>query len=371
MVLLLLALAVGVPSDPCAASAFLVERTGVSVTDTTMPQAVPPGVVAPFSDDDRALLPIIDTAITQALPAHRCLKELTDVVRALTLARHRHFNKFRPADDAGLFTTELYDQLLRLPHAADERARLTYFRTEMLWEIGRFRDAEAGYRRVIELDPAGELARRAAVNRVFAAKAHLKKRPSPNQEKRDHREKERLHPQLRPPPPPPRDTPVCDTVSSHCFPVVSEPFTADEQLVIDAVDAYLTFMPLPPPTLQALARAPLSRDKAEDVRQARHTLEERAAVALDGGELSARRGHPDARARLETVLDLDNGDDAQRFEFIAAFLVDHVAVHEPATLLPLLDRLDADPRSSGRLRERLVDVRARAQSTPTSTSTSR
>jgi hypothetical protein len=362
MVLLLLALAVGVPSDPCAVAAFLVERTGVSLTDATPQQVVPPVAIAPFSDDDRALLPIIDTAITQALPAHRCLKDLTDVVRALTAARHRHFNKFRPADDAGVFTVELYDQLLRLPHTTDERARLSFFRAEMLWNIGHFRDAEAGYRRVLELAPAGEYARTSAYDRVLAAQAHLKKRPSPNQELRDRREEgQRRHPL----PPPPRDTPVCDTFSTHCFPAVSEPFTADEQLVIDAVDAYLYFVPLPAPALLALARARSFVGDGAEVGEAHHMLEERAGVALDGGILSARRGHRDARARLEMALDLEtNVYFTQRFDFIAVFLVDHVAVHEPATLLPLLDRLEADPRS-GRIRQVLAKARAQATSPPT------
>jgi hypothetical protein len=363
MVLLLLALAVGVPSDPCAVAAFLVERTGVSLTDTTPQQVVSPQAVVPFSDDDRALLPIINTTITQALPDHRCLKDLTDVVRTLTAARHRHFGKFRPVDNAGVFTVELYDQLLRLPHTTDKRARLTLFRAELLWDIGHFRDAEAGYRRVTELAPAGEYARLSAFNRVLAAQATMEKRPSPNQEMRDRREEEQRHPRRGPLPPPPRDTPVCDTVSTHCFPAVSEPFTADEQLVIDAVDAYLYFMPLPAPALLARARAPSFIGDADEVHQARLILDERARIALEGGILSARRGHRDARARLEMALDLETGKYSTQFDVIAAFLVDYVAVHEPATLLPLLDGLDADRRSSSRLRERLVKARALAQTT--------
>ena len=144
---------------------------------------------------------------------------------------------------------------------------------------------------------------------------------------------------------------------------MSEPFTADEQLVIDAVDAYLYFVPLPAPTLLARARAPSFIGDADEVHQARLILDVRARIALEGGILSARRGHRDARARLEMALDLETGKYSTQFDVIAAFLVDHVAVHEPATLLPLLDGLDADRRSSSRLRERLVKARARAQTT--------
>jgi hypothetical protein len=360
MLLLLLAIAVGTPTDPCAAAAFLVERTGVSPTDTTPQQTVPPQAVVPFSDDDRNLLPTINTAITQALPSHRCLKDLTDVVQALTAARHRYFQKFGADDDAGLFTVELYDQLLRLPHTTDERARLTFFRAEILWDIGHFRDAEVGYRRVVELAPAGEYATTCAYNRVLAAKAHLEKRGSPNQESRDRRQAERRHPQ-HPMPEPPHAAVKCATFSGLCLPAVSEPFSADEQLLIDAVDAALN-MPLPPPAVLVLTRAPATVDDADVVRAARRMLEERAAVAFDGALLSVKRGQPDARPRLEAALDLASGGVIGRFDLIAAILVDHVVQRDPGALLPLLDRLQADLRGD-RIHPILIDARARAQAT--------
>ena len=284
------------------------------------------------------------------------MQELTASVRALTRVHHRYFQKFRPDDDAGLFTVKLYDQLLRLPLRSDERAQLMFYRAELLWEIGRFLDAEAGYRGVVELLPGGEYARSAAYDRVLAAKAHLDKRPSPNAEAI----KRRLNPPARPVESPRVDVARCPTFSGLCLPATSEPFTVDEQRWMSAIDDYLKVIPLPSPALLALvpAASSLDFDSGREVRTAEHMLEERAAVAFDGAMLCAQRGRPDVRPRLETALELSSGGPMGRFDLLAAVLIDHVVQHEPEALLPLLERLQADRRGE---RIRPVLVKARTQ----------
>jgi TolA-binding protein len=99
-------------------------------------------------------------------------------MRELVTDYHRYAQKFKKFDDyetAG----DIYSQYLQAFPDSDSAYRLNYFYAEVLWDLGRFRDAAKQYDSVVKRDAKGEYTRQSAFNNVIAWEKVVKKEPPP------------------------------------------------------------------------------------------------------------------------------------------------------------------------------------------------
>ncbi len=103
-------------------------------------------------------------------PDDPCTREAADAVRATTVRLHRAVMKQRGSP---LLLDVAYDVLLRMPLDDTERARLSSFHGDVLYDLGRFKDAIARFRTTIALDPDPQAVRSKRDVVLFAWRKHL------------------------------------------------------------------------------------------------------------------------------------------------------------------------------------------------------
>ena len=97
----------------------------------------------------------------------RCRTRLRDVLKEVALVAHKSArNDHDPALLA--LADPLYRQYLTRFRQEKDAYSMTFFHAELLWSLGKWREAGEAYRRVVELDPRGKLLEEAAYAMVLA-----------------------------------------------------------------------------------------------------------------------------------------------------------------------------------------------------------
>ncbi len=88
-------------------------------------------------------------------------------MRELVTDYHRYAQKFKKYDDYDA-AANIYDQYLKAFPDSDNAYRLSFFYAELLWDLGKWRDAAKQYDSVVKRDAKGEYTRTCAFNAVLA-----------------------------------------------------------------------------------------------------------------------------------------------------------------------------------------------------------
>lgn len=113
------------------------------------------------------------------LQAHRgdpCADSLAKLLLVVVTDHHRYAQKFRKLTDYEQ-ALAFYDRVLVLPISADDHYRLSFFRAELLYDLGRWDLAHAGYNSVVKERPDGEYNFVCAYNSVLTAEHLVSCRP--------------------------------------------------------------------------------------------------------------------------------------------------------------------------------------------------
>ncbi len=99
-------------------------------------------------------------------------------MRELVTDYHRYAQKFRKVDDYET-AADIYSQYLQAFPDSENAYRLNFFYAELLWDLGRWRDAAKQYDAVVKRDGKGEYTRTCAYNSVLAWEKIVNKTPPP------------------------------------------------------------------------------------------------------------------------------------------------------------------------------------------------
>ena len=88
-------------------------------------------------------------------------------MRELVTDYHRFAQKFKKYDDYDA-AANIYDQYLQAFPDSENAYRLNFFYAELLWDLGKWREAAKQYDAVVKRDPKGEYTRTCAFNAVLA-----------------------------------------------------------------------------------------------------------------------------------------------------------------------------------------------------------
>lgn len=88
-------------------------------------------------------------------------------MRELVTDYHRYAQKFKKVDDYET-AADIYSQYLQAFPDSENAYRLNFFFAELLWDLGRWRDAARQYDSVVKRDGKGEYTRTCAYNAVLA-----------------------------------------------------------------------------------------------------------------------------------------------------------------------------------------------------------
>jgi len=88
-------------------------------------------------------------------------------MRELVTDYHRYAQKFKKVDDYET-AADIYSQYLQAFPDSENAYRLNFFYAELLWDLGRWRDAAKQYDAVVKRDNKGEYTRTCAYNAVLA-----------------------------------------------------------------------------------------------------------------------------------------------------------------------------------------------------------
>jgi TolA-binding protein len=88
-------------------------------------------------------------------------------MRELVTDYHRYAQKFKKVDDYET-AADIYSQYLQAFPDSENAYRLNFFFAELLWDLGRWRDAAKQYDAVVKRDNKGEYTRTCAYNSVLA-----------------------------------------------------------------------------------------------------------------------------------------------------------------------------------------------------------
>lgn len=99
-------------------------------------------------------------------------------MRELVTDYHRYAQKFKKYDDYDV-AADIYAQYLKAFPDSDNAYRLNFFYAELLWDLGKWRDAAGQYDAVVKRDPKGEYTRTCAYNAVLAWEKIVKKEQPP------------------------------------------------------------------------------------------------------------------------------------------------------------------------------------------------
>jgi cellulose synthase operon protein C len=88
-------------------------------------------------------------------------------MRELVTDYHRYAQKFKKYDDYEV-AANIYDQYLKAFPDSENAYRLNFFYAELLWDLGKWRDAAGQYDAVVKRDPKGEYTKTCAYNAVLA-----------------------------------------------------------------------------------------------------------------------------------------------------------------------------------------------------------
>jgi hypothetical protein len=154
-------------------------------------------------------------------------------LRARVTDAHQRAQKFKGWDDYTA-ADKLYTEYEALPGDAREanRYRLRFFHAELLYDLGRWRDAAVAYADVVARDPHGEYARTCAYDRVLSIEHLVAKKPAAvnidgklgfrNDDDTPHNDVRRTMTWEPMPPPPPSPPELSD----------------DERLLVEALHGY-------------------------------------------------------------------------------------------------------------------------------------
>lgn len=99
-------------------------------------------------------------------------------MRELVTDYHRYAQKFKKVDDYET-ASDIYSQYLQAFPDSENAYRLNFFFAELLWDLGRWREAAKQYDAVVARDNKGEYTRTCAFNAVLAWEKIVKKEPPP------------------------------------------------------------------------------------------------------------------------------------------------------------------------------------------------
>ena len=99
-------------------------------------------------------------------------------MRELVTDYHRYAQKFKKVDDYET-AADIYSQYLQAFPDSENAYRLNFFFAELLWDLGRWREAAKQYDAVVARDNKGEYTRTCAFNAVLAWEKIVKKEPPP------------------------------------------------------------------------------------------------------------------------------------------------------------------------------------------------
>ncbi len=99
-------------------------------------------------------------------------------MRELVTDYHRYAQKFKKVDDYET-AADIYSQYLQAFPDSDQSYRLNFFYAELLYDLGRWRDAAQQYDAVVRRDQKGEYTRTCAYNAVLAWEKIVNKIPPP------------------------------------------------------------------------------------------------------------------------------------------------------------------------------------------------
>ncbi len=88
-------------------------------------------------------------------------------MRELVTDYHRYAQKFKHYDDYEV-AADIYAQYLKAFPDSDNAYRLNFFYAELLWDLGKWRDAAQQYDAVVKRDAKGQYTRQCAYNAVLA-----------------------------------------------------------------------------------------------------------------------------------------------------------------------------------------------------------
>jgi tetratricopeptide (TPR) repeat protein len=112
-----------------------------------------------------------------AAEVESCRQKLRDVTKEQVLVWHKDAQKTKDPSIAALADPLYRQYLARFPKEKDAY-EMTFYHAELLWTLGRWREAHDEYRRVVEMNPRGKLAAEAAYATVLSAKNALEAEPA-------------------------------------------------------------------------------------------------------------------------------------------------------------------------------------------------
>ena len=142
------------------------DRTAVRKEVTRLVELYRPG--ASWWRKNEANAPLVDRARTVA----------ENRMRELVTDYHRFAQKFRKVDDYET-AADIYSQYLQAFPDSENTYRLNFFYAELLWDLGKWRDAAKQYDAVVAKDAAGEYTRVCAYNAVLAWEKIVNNVPPP------------------------------------------------------------------------------------------------------------------------------------------------------------------------------------------------
>lgn len=109
-----------------------------------------------------------------------CFAAFEVALRDAIVDHHRAAQKSKKHDEY-VVARAGYDAYFALPgmKATENAERFTFFRAELLWDLGEWRAAAAGYQEIVERWPMGEYAITCAYNDVLAWEKVVNKEPAP------------------------------------------------------------------------------------------------------------------------------------------------------------------------------------------------
>jgi TolA-binding protein len=100
-------------------------------------------------------------------------------MRELVTDYHRYAQKFKKYDDYDA-AANIYDQYLKAFPDSENAYRLNFFYAELLYDLGKWKEAAGQYDAVVKRDPKGEFTRTSAYNAVLAWEKVVNKIPPPD-----------------------------------------------------------------------------------------------------------------------------------------------------------------------------------------------